>query len=172
MTSDTRKKKGIEPQEKPRCTGLISFGADIRRLVAPVLGKKGMLQADVLAHWQDILGSELASGITPHSISFSARKEGAILTVKAYSGAYAVEFASRKEQIRERLNFYFGYPAISDIRVMQGGSFTPPCPKQESDNVLPPNSEELQRLAIGIEDETLRETLIRLGRLLNATKKG
>lgn len=166
-------KKRTEPTEQEphrRSSGLVSFGADVRKLVGPLLGKKGMIQADVLTHWQDILGKELSCGVTPFSVSFSKQK-GAVLIVKAFSGAYAVEFTARKEQIKERLNFYFGYAAISDIRVMQGGTFTPPCPKQETDDFSATGTEEIRQLSAGIENESLREALIRLGMLIKASKK-
>ena len=169
----TEKKRTEQTEREPprRSSGLVSFGADVRKLVGPLLGKKGMIQADVLTHWQDILGEELSCGVTPFSVSFSKLKEGAVLTVKAFGGAYAVEFTARKEQIKERLNFYFGYAAISDIRVMQGGTFTPPCPRQETDDFSAAGTEEIRRLSAGIENESLREALIRLGMLINASKK-
>ena len=43
-----------EQTEERRHNGLVSFGADVRRLVAPVLGKNGFLHADILTHWDDI----------------------------------------------------------------------------------------------------------------------
>lgn len=171
MTTDSRKKKGIEPDEKPRSTGLVSFGADVRKLIGPLLGKKGLLQADILRYWPEILGEELATGVTPDSISFSQKTMGAVLTVKAFSGAFAVEFSSRKEQIRERLNGYFGYEAVSDIRIKQGGTFTPPPPKEEPPDITEKQAEEINDLISGIENESLKDALLRLGLLIAASKK-
>ena len=169
----TEKKRTDEKEREParRSSGLVSFGEDVRKLVAPLLGKKGMIQVDVLKHWQDILGSELASGVTPFSVSFSKQKEGAVLTVKAFSGAFAVEFTARKEQIIERLNSYFGYEAISDIRIKQGGTFNPPAPVKPEETFSAEKTAELQKIAAGIENESLRESVIRLGLLVTETKK-
>ena len=159
-------------QEPPRrSSGLISFGADVRKLVGPLLGKKGLLQADILSRWTDILGTELASGVKPFSVSFSKKTTGAVLTVTAFSGAYAVEFTARKPQIIERLNAYFGYAAISDIRIKQGGTFTPPAFAEQEPEISPEKSEELKKLTAGIEDESLRASVIRLGTLLTESKK-
>ena len=160
---------GREPPR--RNSGLVSFGADVRKLVGPLLGKKGLLQADILSHWTDILGFELASGVKPFSVSFSKKTAGAVLTVTAFSGAYAVEFTARKPQIIERLNSYFGYEAISDIRIKQGGTFAPPSPAKRDPDYSPEKSEEIQRLAAGIENEALRESVIRLGMALMESKK-
>ena len=171
MTSDSRKKKGIEPDEKPRSSGLVSFGEDIRKLIGPLLGKKGLFQADIIRYWTEILGTELASGVLPDSVSFSKQKEGAVLTVKAFSGAFAVEFSSRKEEIKERLNTYFGYGAISDIRVRQGGTFTPPPTQETPPSITGKQAEEINALVSGIENETLREAVAHLGLLIKTAKK-
>lgn len=166
-----KRTESIEQETPRRSSGLISFGADIRKLVSPILGKKGLIQADVLARWQDILGMELACGVTPFSVSFSKQKEGAVLTVKTFSGAYAVEFSARKQQIKERLNSYFGYEAISDIRIQQGGAFIPPAPIKRDADCSPKKTEKIQQLATDIENEALRESIIRLGLLLTESKK-
>ena len=171
MTQNARKKKGIEPEKTRRSSGLFSFGADVRQLIAPLLGKKGVIQADILSRWPDILGTELSCGITPSSISFSKQKEGAVLTVKAFSGAYAVEFTARKEQIKERLNSYFGYAAICDIRVTQGGNFTPPKRIPQKLNISDEKKEEIRKAVSKIENENLRNALVDLGISLNASKK-
>ena len=168
----TEKKRTKQTEQEPprRSSGLVSFGADVRKLVGPLLGKKGLIQADVLAHWQDILGAELASGVTPFSISFSKQKEGAVLTVKAFSGAYAVEFAARKEQIKERLNTYFGHMVIRDIRIQQGGTFKPPAPIKKEPTFSSQKTKEMQQFVAGIENEALRESVVRLGLLLTDSK--
>jgi len=169
--TEKKRTKQTEGGMPRRSSGLISFGADVRKLIGPLLGKKGLIQADVLAHWQDILGAELACGVTPFSVAFSKQKDGAVLTVKAFSGAYAVEFSARKEQIKERLNSYFGYAAISDIRVIQGGIFIPPAPTKKEPKISSQKIKEIHQLASDIEDEALRESVVRLGLLLTDSKK-
>ena len=167
----TERKKPAAQEPPRRSSGLVSFGADVRELVSPLLGKKGLLQADVLARWTDILGLELSSGVRPFSVSFSKKTAGAVLTVTAFSGAYAVEFTARKPQIIDRLNSYFGYEAISDIRIKQGGTFTPPVPAKQEPDIPFRKKEEMRKLAAGIENESLRESVIRLGLSLTESKK-
>ena len=166
-------KSGDNPEQTPprRRAGLVSFGADVRRLIAPVLGKKGFIQADILARWTDILGAELATGVQPASLSFSKSTDGALLRVNAYSGAYAMEFNARKQQIIEKLNTYFGYRAISDIRVTQGG-FTPKLPKSAAVPSLPPEKQrQIAAETAGIENEALRAAATELGALIESAKK-
>ena len=166
-------KSGDNPEQTPprRRAGLVSFGADVRRLIAPVLGKKGFIQADILARWADILGAELATGLQPASLSFSKSADGALLRVNAYSGAYAMEFNARKQQIIEKLNTYFGYRAISDIRVTQGG-FTPKLPKSPATAPLPlEKQKQIAAETAGIENEALRAAATELGFLIESAKK-
>lgn len=166
-------KSGNNPEQTPprRRAGLVSFGADVRRLIAPVLGKKGFIQADILARWTDILGAELATGVQPASLSFSKSADGALLRVNTYSGAYAMEFNARKQQIIEKLNTYFGYRAISDIRVTQGG-FTPKLPKSAAVPSLPPEKQrQIAAETAGIENEALRAAATELGALIESAKK-
>ncbi len=166
-------KSGDNPEQTPprRRAGLVSFGADVRRLIAPVLGKKGFIQADILARWTDILGAELATGVQPASLSFSKSADGALLRVNAYSGAYAMEFNARKQQIIEKLNTYFGYRAIADIRVTQGG-FTPKLPKSPATAPLPlEKQKQIADETAGIENEALRAAATELGVLIKSAKK-
>lgn len=173
MTGKDRKRQNADEGDPPRrCNGLISFGSDARRLLNPLLGKKGFIQADILSHWDDILGRTLSGGVVPASVSFSKSSAGgAVLHVKAFSGAYAVEFNARKEQILERINSYFGYAAIADIRMTQGGaaprlssgvSFRRPDPREKK---------EMETLTSGIENEELRNAATELGLLLKTSKK-
>lgn len=166
-------KSGDNPEQTPprRRAGLVSFGADVRRLIAPVLGKKGFIQADILARWTDILGAELATGVQPAALSFSKSADGALLRVNAYSGAYAMEFNARKQQIIEKLNTYFGYRAIADIRVTQGG-FTPKLPKSPATAPLPlEKQKQIADETADIENEALRAAATELGVLIESAKK-
>ena len=170
MTKESRK-KGVEPDETRRSSGLYSFGADVRKLIAPLLGKKGLMQADILAEWKNIVGEDLASGASPFSLSFSKQREGAVLTVKTFSGAFAVELTARKEQIIERINSYFGYAAVGDIKVVQGGTFTPPVKKEPPPQIPEERMDEIRALTAGIEDDSLREALTSLGMAISVPKK-
>lgn len=157
--------------EERRHNGLVSFGADVRRLVAPVLGKNGFLHADILTHWDDITGRLLAKGVYPVKLAFpKGQKDGAVLHVKAVSGAYAVELIARQSEILERLNGYFGYRAVAEIRVTQGAvpvcrfsrvAARPPVPEEKRQKVRRDVSE--------IQNENLRAAAEELGCLIEET---
>ncbi len=152
-----------------RNNGLVSFGADVRKLVAPVLGRNGFIHADILAHWDDILGGLLSKGVYPVKLVFpKGQRENAVLHVKAISGAYAVELTARSAEILERLNGYFGYRAVAELRVTQGAApvfrFSrvpkrPPVPEKKREAV--------RRAVAEINNADLRSAAEELGCLLD-----
>ncbi len=161
--------KAPEPTQERRRNGLISFGADIRRLIAPVLGKNGFMHADILAHWDDILGGLSSKGVYPVRLVFpKGQRENAVLHVKAISGAYAMEFTANRTAILDRLNGFFGYRAVADVRVTQGAL---PVAKFSRVPKRPPVSEkkrdEVRRAVAGIQNDGLRAAAEELGCLLD-----
>lgn len=163
----TQKTETSEKQEPPRRRGgLISFGSDVRKQLAPLLGKKGFIQADILAHWEDILGKALSQGVFPVSVAFNKGGQ-AVLNVKAVSGAYAVEFTARTPEILQRINSYFGYPAVTDIRMTQGAvPAKKPAKKQPAPRISEQKQAEAEQIASEIEDENLRRAAAELGTLI------
>lgn len=158
-------------QETPpprRKGGLLAFGVDVRRLVGPLLGRNGFVHADILAHWDDILGSVLARGVYPHRLVFpKGRRENATLHVRAVSGAYAMEFSARYPEILEKINAYFGYRAVFDIRVTQGALPAARLRRKPAEKPIPETVRSRVRQTVAaIEDDQLRDAAEELGCLL------
>jgi hypothetical protein len=87
------------------------------------------------------------------------REEGAILVLRV-EGPRAIEVQHRSGQILERVNTYFGYRAVVEMRILQA-----PVARQappSSIAALPLDSEALPPSA-KIEDTGLRSALVRLG---------
>jgi len=87
------------------------------------------------------------------------RVEGAILVLRV-EGPRAIEVQHRSGQILERVNAYFGYRAVAEMRILQAPvtrkASRPPAPPPPIDpGALPPSPE--------IEDQGLRGALLRLG---------
>ncbi len=165
----TTPKTTVQDAPPPRRKGgLLSFGVDVRRLVAPLLGRNGFVHADILAHWEDILGSVLARGVYPHRLVFpKGQRENATLHVKAVSGAYAMEFSARYPEILEKINAYFGYRAVFDIRVTQGALPAVRRRRKPPEKPVPETVRiRVRRTVSVIEDDRLRGAAEELGCLL------
>lgn len=102
--------------------------------VARLLGKRGMASGDIVAHWAEIAGAELAACSIPERIAWPrpagdeddhGKREGGVLHLRV-EGPRAVEVQHRAEEIIARVNQMFGFAAIERIRILQG-----PLPRRE-----------------------------------------
>jgi len=73
--------------------------------------------ADLSARWQEIIGVELSRQASMVGISKRTKGTGRTLKIKATNPAGALSLSYRAEEIRTRVNKYFGYEAIDKITV-------------------------------------------------------
>jgi hypothetical protein len=86
------------------------------------------------------------------------RAEGATLMLRV-EGARGIEIQHRAGQILERVNLYFGYRAITEMRILQA-----PVRRAIRRSAAPPPADEADLpAASAIEDAGLRRALGRLG---------
>jgi hypothetical protein len=122
-----RKPTKDEPQRscRPRAAG---------ELVADVGGQSfrrfGFVQSSIVSRWAEIVGERYARVSSPESIRFPAgRKTGGVLTLLV-DGSHAPLIQHLAPLITERVNRFFGHPAINRIVFRQGRLPAPP-PKPE-----------------------------------------
>ena len=134
-----------------------------RTLTKAAFEKHGFQSADLLSHWPDIVGAEMATLCTPERIAWTrAREKGetpsGTLTLKSAPGR-ALDVQYKAEGLRERINAYLGYAGIGKIKVQPGGmdrlATPPPAP------VAPPESPPPAAMT-GLEDDSLKQALTRL----------
>lgn len=80
----------------------------------------GFIQSSVVSRWAEIVGERYAAVSLPESIRFPrGEKEGGTLHLLV-SGAYATMMQHIAPDIIDRVNRFFGYGAISQVRFRQG----------------------------------------------------
>ena len=80
----------------------------------------GFIQSSVVSRWAEIVGERYAAVSLPESIRFPrGEKEGGTLHL-VVGGAYATLMQHIAPDIIERVNRFFGYGAVSQIRFRQG----------------------------------------------------
>ena len=144
-----------------------------RQLTKQPLGRRGFAETSLITNWPEIVGQAQALGSVPLKIAFPREERtGGVLHVRVSTGGLATEFQYRKELIISRINSYFGYGAVADLRITQG--HIPPRPPKKSvlaPPVLPPDQElDLQKSLSDVEDDEMRDALARLGRQLAAKR--
>ncbi len=145
--------------------GLDSLTREVQKLARPFLVQHGFTQVELITHWSDIMGSELAIGVKPIRLTFPAKdRMHGTLHVRTAGGAFALLLEHQKSRIIEKVNTYFGYPAVSNLKIEQGGVHLPH--EQEPEPEWPLSEEELVPLlekVNAISDESLRQRTLEIG---------
>lgn len=162
-----------EPRTKgrgwtPRGAAQISEIAN--RLVDPVLARRAGISTELIGVWDEIAGESFADCTRPEKIAWPRRisegepdggYEPGVLTV-ACEGARALFLTHRQGELIQRINGFFGFPAISRLRIVQ----KPVSTATRRPRIRPLTGEKAERLkdmTDGIENEALKAALTRLG---------
>ena len=135
--------------------------------IQPALGKQGFGEADVLMHWPEIVGGELAESCRPLRLQWRGRRgegggEPATLVVRVESAA-ALRLQHMESVILERVNTYLGWRCVGRLAMRQGPlPLHMPRPNL-STPVDPRAAGEARRAVANIDDAGLRDALQRLG---------
>lgn len=143
---------------------LRAIAAEVPRIAQPVLGKRGLGEAQLVAQWAAIVGAELADQLSPDRLSFprGERREGT-LRLRVASG-WALQVQHREPQLIERINAFFGYRAVAKLALVQAPPASAGPPARPAPRPLAAGEHQaLDRRLEDIEDPALREALRRLG---------
>lgn len=164
-TAEPHPRKPAEP--KPRRNRLSALASDVPALTKLALGKRGFAEADLIGQWSRIVGPDLARLALPVRLRLPRPKAaapsggvapnvaGGTLTLRA-SPAASLEVQHLKPRYLERIATYFGYPAVSEIRLEIGDRRRPPAPRKAAAETPPPD--------LGtVGDPEIRAALQRLG---------
>lgn len=105
-----------------------SLGAYLPQLTRKAFEKFGFSTASLILEWSTIVGDELALRTTPEEVKWpktadlapasSHSRPSAALLVLRVDPAHILETSYSVSQIKDRINRYFGYRAITDIRLL------------------------------------------------------
>ncbi|MGZ8998176.1 MAG: DUF721 domain-containing protein [Allosphingosinicella sp.] len=80
----------------------------------------GFVQSSVVSRWREIVGDRYAGVSSPESIRFpQGKKSGGVLTL-VVEGAHAPMMQHVAPVIIDRVNRFFGYPAVERLSFRQG----------------------------------------------------
>jgi hypothetical protein len=138
-------------------------------LLDPAARRRGLAEAKLLTEWPTIVGPGLAGRCQPIRLGNGTDRAGGILVLHV-AGAAALELQHSEVQILERINGFFGYPAVSRLRLIQAP------PLRRSSRAAPPVARpvsvtaelEVRDAVQVIRDPGLRTALADLGRALKS----
>ena len=138
----------------------------VRRTLADTFARQGFASIELVTHWNDIVGAEIAAHCEPLRLKWPRggdveAPEPATLVLRV-EGPIAIEIQHLAPVILERVNRFFGWRAVDRIAIRQaplaGRARRPPPPA--------PSAEEVAEVAASlpdIADDSLRAALARLG---------
>lgn len=98
--------------------------AVINRVVNPIAKKRGIIHGKIILEWEKIVGSQYASYCAPIKIAFrQGYRSYGTLHIKV-NPSHALLLSHSQDLVIEKVNTFFGYPAVSALRIMQV-PFTP-----------------------------------------------
>lgn len=133
-------------------------------MLDPIVAKKTGLNLDVFAHWEHIVGVEIAQLCYPLKLSWRARTKPASLLLAASSVQAALVVHCNLEII-DKINSYFGYYAVDQIKITQmvNVKAKKATTTKITANLQPEITKKIEQLASVVKDEKLRLTLSGLG---------
>ncbi len=156
--------------------GLRALGETVAELTRPIIGRRGIARGALIADWASIVGDRLAASSQPERIAYAAKRSSeGTLHLRVASGGLAMELQHFEPVLVERINAYFGYPAVARVKLIQGplpapagGKATPP---PRPPRVLSPAEQRtLEAQLADIADPDLRQALAGLGRAVLARR--
>ncbi|WP_092869107.1 DUF721 domain-containing protein [Hyphomicrobium facile] len=107
-----------------------AVGSFVPKVTSAAFEKYGFHSAEILSSWETIVGADVARLTRPETIKWprgarapvdaddAGQSAGATLIV-ACDPAFALEVSYRHKEIIDRINRYFGYRAIGQLKVHQ-----------------------------------------------------
>lgn len=131
------------------------------------LGKQGFAHAALITDWQDVVGPDLARVSQPERLTFGrGERRNGVLHIRVL-GAVATEMQHLAPIVMERVNRYFGFRAVAQIKLRQTTSIRRPTgPTRPRPQPRRPREETVRHLApllARVEDAELEEILLSLG---------
>ena len=156
-------------------------GSYVPKLTRKVLEKYGFSAATLVTDWSTIVGADIAAYAQPERLKWprggntdtesgEGRMAGAGATLQLrVEGARALDVQYRSRQIIERINAYFGYRAVAQLRLLQAPLAAPGTPRPEAAESPRALSVRPNREVAGIPDERLRSALTRMQAAITTT---
>jgi hypothetical protein len=151
-----------------RRQGLRAIARELPEVTRSAMARRGFAAARAIADWPEIVGPALADSSIPERLVRGRSADSATLVVRVRPAA-ALELQHWLPQVIERVNGYFGFRAIGQIRLVQGPVTRP----QRRAPVLapmlaPPAAAALEARLAPLAGSPLHDALLRLGKAVRA----
>lgn len=129
--------------------------------------KRGFAESKIISEWGMIIGDSIAAFSTPTKISFPMQsRSNGVLHVEVYDSCFATELLYKEPIILEKISTYFGYNAVTRIKIIQKIKFVDYEPEEEEQEVELTIEQKalLDDKLQKVDDEDIHDVLYRIGK--------
>ena len=141
--------------------GLRSFKNTLPTKVKRILNKKGRMYNETLDNWRYIVGDELFKVCYPKSFKTSNKLGGSYLIIMVKRGN-VVDLEYSKKNIMNKMNAYFGYEAIKNIKL---NTFEGEYEKNIEKKVVNATKREHIKKIDNIKNDKIKKSLLELSKI-------
>ena len=138
--------------------GLRSFGNTLPRSVKSILKKNGYNYSEIISKWDSLVGTEISNICFPKSIKMSRENNNGTLILSVERGNEITAEYSKKKII-DKINSYFGYKLIDQIRLQ---TYNTSKEKEKKQNILSKSSKKFEKKINEIKNKNIRDSLSQL----------
>ena len=145
-------------ESKTYVQGLRPFGNTLPRGIKGILKKSGYNYSEIISKWNMLVGRDISSCSYPKSIKMTKGDTNGLLVLAVKRGnEITVEYS--KKEIINKINSYFGYRLINEIRLKTINSETK---KVKNNNALKKFSKNFEKKINEIKNKDIRNSLSQL----------
>ena len=142
-------------ESKTYVQGLRPFGNTLPRGVKGILKKSGYNYSEIISKWNMLVGKDISSCSYPKSIKMTKGDTNGLLVLAVKRGnEITVEYS--KKEIINKINSYFGYRLINEVRLKTINSETK---KIKNNNTLKKFSKNFEKKINEIKNKNIRNSL-------------
>jgi len=141
--------------------GLRSFKNTLPTKVKRILYKKGHMYSETLDNWKYIVGDELFKVCYPKSFKSSNKLGGSYLNIMVKRGN-EVDLEYSKKNIINKMNAYFGYEAVKNIKL---NTFESQYEKNIKKKVVNATKREHIKKIDNIKNDKIKKSLLELSKI-------
>ena len=145
-------------ESKTYVQGLRPFGNTLPRGVKGILKKNGYNYSEIISKWKMLVGKDISNCSYPKSIKMTKGDTNGLLVLAVKRGnEITVEYS--KKEIINKINSYFGYQLINEIRLKTINAETK---KIKNKNTLKKFSKNFKEKINEIKSKNIRNSLYQL----------
>ena len=121
--------------------GLRSFGNTLPRSVKSILKKNGYNYSEIISKWDSLVGKDISNSCFPKSIKMSRENKNGTLILYVERGNEIIAEYSKRDIIN-KINSYFGYKLIDQIRLQ---TYNSKKEKEKKQSILNKSSKKFEK---------------------------